>query len=87
MSDKQLVSKIFKKFREKKPENCFFNEYLTSHNAKIFSKLRQLKKNGIITSTYTYKHRVYYKLKKESTGILVTDLDELGELDNLVQVS
>ena len=80
MSDKNLVSKIFKNFRNKKPENCFFNEFLTPHNAKIFAYLRQLKKDGKIAATYTFRHKVYYKLNKESYGILVTDLSELGEL-------
>jgi hypothetical protein len=80
MSDKNLVSKIFKNFRNKKPENCFFNEFLTPHNAKIFANLRQLKKDGKIAATYTFRHKVYYKLNKESYGILVTDLSELGEL-------
>ena len=60
---------ILNEFRNKKPQDIFIAEYLTSFRSKLYFELRQLKKlyPTKIYSTYISNGNLYYKLSNDVT--------------------
>ena len=77
VKNQDLKSALIKEFRKRKPVNYYLSEYLSKHNSALAAKLREVKRNGKIASVYSFLGRVYYKVTKESTGILVRTFKEI----------
>ena len=51
-----------------KGSRIFVNEQLTKKNAGLFKKARELRRNGVIDSTWTYNGRVFVKKDTNSNS-------------------
>lgn len=60
-----------------KGSRIFVNEQLTKKNAGLFKKARELRRNGVIDSTWTYNGRVFVKKTQTATPEEIRVEDDL----------
>ena len=72
---------ILRTIKKKKPNDIYFNEFLTRHRHNLFYQLRQLRKeNREIKSVYTRNGSVYYKLQLNDQYHKVSSVDDITQL-------
>ena len=70
------LTKILEPFKVK-GSRIFVDEQLTKKNAGLFKKARELRRNGVIDSTWTYNGRVFVKKTQTATSEEIRVEDDL----------
>lgn len=82
-SSEFIKIKILHSVRQKKPQNIYFYEFLTSFRSNLYYELRQLKRKypDKICAAYTRNGSIFYKLSSENNKYYkvcrLTDIHEL----------
>ena len=73
-----------RKSQQKPP--VYINEHLTRNNATIFHQARQLRKQKLISNTWTYNCKIFIKTNGDTPGaqkkILINSLRDLEQFRN-----
>lgn len=70
---------LMKKSKELRDKNIFVNEDLTNVRYKVLQKALKLKKEGVLTSVWTYDGRIHIRDRDVDWVSVVTSEKELGE--------
>ena len=84
-SNRKNKVELLKQWKKLKGSNVYVNEHLTKRNADIARKARQLRKQGLIQSTWTASCKVLIKTKdapENARGLLIRNLAQLDKFEN-----
>jgi hypothetical protein len=71
------------KYKKSNDFKVFLSEDLTQKRQQMVKALEEARKANVIASHWTVDGRIFYKMKKQSSKILLTDINEIGELYTL----
>ena len=77
VSNSSLKSRMFKAVKTARPENVFINEFLTKKRENLMYELRNFKRQGRLTSVYSFNGKIYVKYPNNIVAFHVNNLSDM----------